>query len=157
MNLSANFTLEEFCRSTRAERGGINNVPPPETVPLAREFCENVMQPIRDRWGRTRITSGYRCPILNTLVSGDPFSQHIWTKCHVASDFQTLDAALQDVFDWIRLESGLPFDTVIFERGQIPDSEIDDCIHISYVQQPRRIAMIGLTHNRAGYTRVAVA
>jgi hypothetical protein len=152
--LSRHFTLAEFIESASAKKAGIANIPPPEVDRFASEFCERILEPIRDMWGAIVITSGYRCPTLNTLVHGVPDSDHQWTVDRIAADFKTPQAPLIKVFDWIRLESGLPFDQVIREKGS---GSGGDCIHISYRLIPRRVAMIGGTHNSSGYEKVEVA
>lgn len=157
MKLSPHFTLAEMIYSRRAAQQGISNAPPEEALPLVREFCEVILEAIRARFGPVFITSGYRGSILNALISGVPDSQHIWTADHCAVDFQVRGYTLRVVFDWIRLESGLPFDQVTLEYGKVPDSEADDCIHISFVKPPRRQALMGATNNRSGYQRMEVA
>jgi uncharacterized protein YcbK (DUF882 family) len=77
MNLSEDFTLEEFVRSDTARRRGIDNTP----TELARAnlviLCHFLLQPIRTHIGKAvRVTSGYRCPKLNQAVGGVSTSQH---------------------------------------------------------------------------------
>ncbi len=60
------------------------------------------------------------------------------------------------MFDWMRLESGLPFDKIILERGRNDEAETDDCVHVQYSSTPRRLAYIGQTHGRGKYTSVEV-
>jgi len=152
--LSTHFALSEFTRSDTARRANIVNEPPEDVVALARVFCSEILEPTRERFGSVVITSGYRCPALNALVRGVSSSDHQWTTERVAADFFTPQADLQQVFDWIRLESKLPFDQVIREHGS---GRGGDCIHISYRAVPRRVAMVGATHNQSGYERVEVA
>ncbi len=152
--LSKHFTLAEFIESATAKAHGIANIPPESVDKFASEFCERILEPIRDRFGPVRITSGYRCPELNSLVHGVADSDHQWTEERVAVDFQTPEAKLDEVFDWIRLESGLPFDQIIREHGS---GSGGDCIHISYRLIPRHIALIGGTHNSEPYQKVEVA
>ena len=155
--LSPHFTSNELIASRTAQARGIDNVPPVEALALAEDMCNIILEPVRARFGPVVITSGYRCPELNKAVGGAQSSQHVWTATQVAVDFKTPQAKLQEVFDWLRLESKLPFDQLILERGKVPDSEEDDCIHLSYVREPRRMALAGETHNRSGYTPMAVA
>ena len=152
--LSKHFKLSEFTNSAAAKKKGIVNEPLQDVFEFAQEFCEEILEPIRERFGRVTITSGYRSVALNTLVHGVPDSAHQWTAERIAADFVTPDADLTKVFDWIRLKSKLPFDQVIRENGL---GRGGDCIHISYRQGPRRIAMVGATHNQTGYQRVEVA
>lgn len=153
-NLSEHFTLPEFTRSLTAQQVNIMNYPPGEVLAFAQQFCSEILEPIRERFGRVVITSGYRCPELNALVNGVPDSDHQWTAERIAADFFTPQADLPQVFDWIRLESKLPFDQVIREHSS---GRGGDCIHISYRAVPRRMAMVGATHNQTGYQQVEVA
>jgi len=152
--LSAHFALSEFTHSVTAQQAQIANLPPEEVVAFAQQFCAEILEPIRERFGSVVITSGYRCPALNALIRGVSSSDHQWTTKRIAADFFTPQADLQQVFDWIRLESKLPFDQVIREHGS---GRGGDCIHISYRAEPRRMAMVGATHNQSGYERVEVA
>lgn len=155
--LSKYFTLEECVRSTTATAKGIANVPSDAGLAVAKLLFEQVVDPIRERWGRVRVSSGYRSPALNAEVGGAATSDHCWDEFGASADCQFLDAPEQEVFDWIRLESGLPFDQVILERGKVKDSETDDCIHISFRPIPRRQAMAGATHGKSKYEHVEVA
>ena len=152
--LSPHFALSEFTHSVTAQQAHIENIPPEVVVAFARQFCTEILEPIRERFGSVVITSGYRCPALNVLVHGVSSSDHQWTTERIAADFFTPQAVLQQVFDWIRLESKLPFDQVIREHSS---GRGGDCIHISYRADPRRMAMVGATHNQSGYERVDVA
>jgi hypothetical protein len=151
MQLSPHFKLEEFTQSPTAKKLGIKNEPSAVGVALARELCVNILEPIRAKFGAVKITSGFRCHELNTAVGGSATSDHCWDEFGVASDIQ-LKEKLQVVFDWIRLESSLPFDQCILERGKVKDSEGDDCIHISLRPTPRRMALLGPTHGQGKYT-----
>ena len=78
MQLSNNFRLSEFTRSDTAKRLGIvNECPSVEQVLNLAYLCHMVLQPLRDRFGPIRITSGYRCPELNRAVGGESNSQHM--------------------------------------------------------------------------------
>jgi len=63
MELSNNFSLDEFERSDTAKRLKIDNHVPQFAVERLRILCEKVLQPVRDHFGvPIIITSGYRCP-----------------------------------------------------------------------------------------------
>ena len=72
MKLSENFTMREFTKSTTAQRNGIDNTPQDEHLDNAIALFENVVQKVRDHFGRTVINSGYRSPELNQKVGGSP-------------------------------------------------------------------------------------
>lgn len=77
MKLSNNFKLNELIYSSTAEVNRINNYPSPVEIDNLRALCENILQPIRDKWGSPLyVNSGYRSPILNRKVGGTPTSYH---------------------------------------------------------------------------------
>ena len=77
MNITENFTLEELVYSQTAEEMGIDNTPSAEIITKLTALCEQILQPVRDKYGKSIIiTSGYRCQELNKLVKGASSSQH---------------------------------------------------------------------------------
>lgn len=89
MKLSKNFTLEELTFSITAFNNGWNNTPNPEARAALTRLAVEVLQPIRDTWGKPiRVTSGYRMPRLNASVGGSPISQHLLGQ---AADIQALN------------------------------------------------------------------
>lgn len=71
------FTIKELTHSATAQRLGIDNTPPAGAVQALHELVDNVLDPLRKAWGGPiRVNSGYRCPELNKLVGGTPYSQH---------------------------------------------------------------------------------
>ena len=78
IQLSEHFTLSEFTKSITAERLGIDNKPGYEQVLAMRRLCQEVLEPLRQHYGKPiRITSGYRCEALNRAVGGVGRSQHM--------------------------------------------------------------------------------
>lgn len=89
----------------------------PKAQDAIRKLCETLLEPLRAHFGKpVVIHSGYRCPDLNAAIGGSSTSQHPKGE---AADFHVVGVSLQEVFDWIRKESGLPFGQVILE-GKIP-------------------------------------
>ncbi len=71
------FTIKELCRSATAQRLGIDNTPPRSAVTALHELVDHVLDPLREAWGGPiHVNSGYRCPELNKVVGGTPYSQH---------------------------------------------------------------------------------
>ena len=76
--LSTNFSLEELIASKTARDKRIDNTPTPEVVANLEKLCQEVLQPIRNKYGRAiTVTSGYRCPKLNSAIGGVKNSQHM--------------------------------------------------------------------------------
>ena len=72
------FNLSELSASATAERLAIDNTPPRAACQMLTILVEQLLDPIRRRYGAPIIvTSGYRCPALNTAVGGVANSHHI--------------------------------------------------------------------------------
>ena len=107
--ISKNFSYREFEASAVADKKGICNVITSFGVrDSILSLVENVLQPLRDAWGRPlRINSGYRCEKLNAAVGGVPTSQHV--------KGEAADIAAENPAELARLavKLGLPFDQMI--------------------------------------------
>lgn len=77
MRLSKNFTYDELVYSATAERLGLDNTPNEKELDNLKRLANEVLQPIRDKWGRAIIvTSGFRSEKVNKAVGGVKTSQH---------------------------------------------------------------------------------
>ena len=77
MQITRNFSLDEFVKSETAAKYNIDNTPSQNVVNNIVSLC-GVLQKIRDRYGKPmHINSGYRCPKLNSKVGGSKTSQHM--------------------------------------------------------------------------------
>jgi zinc D-Ala-D-Ala carboxypeptidase len=127
MKLSKNFTLSEFTKSQTASRRGLNNEPTPDIIKALQTLAENVLQPVRDHYGRgVKVNSGYRSPEVNAAVGGSRTSDH----CKgFAADIEIVGVANADLAAYIRDE--LQFTQLILEfyTPGIPDS---GWVHVSY-------------------------
>lgn len=98
--LTPNFTLEELCASTTARIRRIDNTPPEAVKKNLALLARNVLQPIRDAYGfPITITSGYRCPRLNSAVGGAKTSQHMAGE---AADIKCSATSKAELFNLIR-------------------------------------------------------
>jgi len=75
--MAPNFQYKEFVYSYEAERLLIENIPNEEQWQNIEETAKVIAQPLRDRFGRIRITSGFRCPDLNDRVGSGSTSHHL--------------------------------------------------------------------------------
>ena len=128
-----------------------------QVIANARQHSNILMEPIRAKFGPVNCHDGCRPPADNAACGGAKDSQHLYLGENSALDFDALPNPYQAVFDWIRLESGLPFDQVILEFH--PGTQEPRCVHISYdgaLTTQRREAMTGDTNGTSAYTHVAV-
>jgi hypothetical protein len=108
MNLSPHFTLSEMTRTA----SGLANVPTDAEVKALTALAMTLLEPVRAKFGPVSIHSGYRGPAVNAAIGGSKTSQHMKGE---AADFHCAGARLEDIFDWVRLDSGLPFSQIILE------------------------------------------
>lgn len=134
--LSEHFSLDEMKRSGTAIRLGISNEPDTEETECLRQLCVNVLEPIRRRFGATRITSGFRCRKLNGAVGGAPDSQHM--RGEAADIHISCRETGEKIYDYVR--NNLDFDQLLFEHRM---SNGCRWLHVSYTRRRpnRRQAM----------------
>ena len=127
MNLSENFSLHEMCKSETALRMGYDNTPDDEATENLRALCENVLQKVRDHYGKgVKVNSAYRSPESNAAVGGSKTSDH----CKgMAADIEIPGVANADLAQWIM--DNLDYTQLILEfyTPGIPDS---GWVHVSY-------------------------
>jgi hypothetical protein len=121
----------------------------------AQFLCRKILEPVREKFGPVRIHDGYRNSEHNSSVGGKSASWHLFEGTHAAADFDCPSASFHEVFDWIRLESGLPFDKVILECNAADQPR---CIHVQVdtAARPRRQAFTGYTGDGKDYVQVTV-
>lgn len=108
------FTLEEFIRSSTAQRLKINNTPNDEVLRNIQYGVQMVLDPLR-RMLQTpiTITSGYRCAELNKVVGGVPNSWH--TKGNAADIRVKDEEEAKAIFQSLKTLPSV--DTVLFEHS----------------------------------------
>lgn len=126
MRLSENFSLSEYTKSQTASRKNIDNTLGDEHLESAKALFENVAQPIRDYFGPTIITSGYRSPELNEAIGGSSRSQHSKGE---AVDLEVPGVSTAAVAEWI--SNNLDYDQLILE-GYESGITNSGWIHVSY-------------------------
>ena len=123
MQLSEHFSLEELCYSDTAIRNGIDNLAPVHLHGNLSRLCA-MLEEVRKVLGKPiHINSGYRSPNLNSLVRGQPSSQHL-TGC--AADIR-IDGMKPDEVVRAIIASNIQFDQLI--------REFDSWTHISVPNQ----------------------
>lgn len=117
--LSPNFTLGEMIASDTAKKLKIDNSPTLLVIVHLEELCKNLLQPIRDAWGKPiKVTSGYRCYRLNRAVGGSPTSAH---PLGWAADIKPASGSYAEfekfVINFLKEHPEIKFDQAIRERS----------------------------------------
>lgn len=122
--MKLNFTISELLDSIVANQAGIKNIPDnKQTLDNMLILITECLQPLRNFINKPMIvTSGYRCPKLNSHpdVKGASNSQHLTGQ---ACDFVVNGLTPNQVIDMVKC-SGIEFDQCINEYNQ--------WVHISY-------------------------
>ena len=134
MRLSKNFTLHEMCYSSTALRRGIENSPSKEGIYKLTLLATGLLQPLRERLGALRVTSGYRSPLLSEAIGSSSNSQHCRYE---AVDLQFVRRGKMDnlaIYNAL-IELDLDYDQCILEFGDATeyiDPENPAWIHLSW-------------------------
>ena len=70
IQLSEHFSLREMTASGTAMQLNIDNTPDEAQTECLRNLCQQVLEPLRKRFGVIRVTSGFRSKRLNNAVGG---------------------------------------------------------------------------------------
>ncbi len=129
--LSEHFTLTEMTRSGTAIRHGWKNDPDELAIQNLTMLCQNVLEPLRRRFGVIRITSGFRSKQLNEAVGGVEFSQHRYGQ---AADIYVPNTEVgKKMFDYVRTQTD--FDQCIYEY--VPKTG-KQWLHVSFNSEGNR-------------------
>jgi zinc D-Ala-D-Ala carboxypeptidase len=132
VKLSKNFSLDELTKSQTALRMGIDNEPTPGDLYNLSQLCDNILQPVREHFGKpVTVSSGYRSVALCEAIGSSAKSQHAKGE---AADFEIMGIDNKEVAVWIR--DNLDFDQLILEfyKDGEPSS---GWIHCSYSDNNR--------------------
>jgi zinc D-Ala-D-Ala carboxypeptidase len=123
----------------------------------ATYICMTLLEPIRQHFNRPiNVHDAFRDEAHNRRVGGKTASFHLFDGGHAAADIDVggdTAPTYRQVFDWIRLESKLPFDKVILEHNAAGE---DSTVHLQIDRNnpPRRQAFVGGTGSSQQYTFV---
>lgn len=137
--------------SQTAQRKGIDNTIPEALRGNMYRLCKEVLQPIRDAWGKPIVvSSGYRCAKLNKAVGGVSTSQH--TVCsaadvHTVENTLAANGRLWDLIIDMAKAGKIKCRQIIFEYGSIKSGP--RWIHISvndnaHTKQENKVVYIGV-------------
>lgn len=127
MRLSENFTLNELTKTQTAVRNGIDNTPGPTEIENLKKLVTNVLQPIRDNYGRAVfVSSGFRSLSINSLVGGSANSDHVRG---MAADIEIPGIDNRELALWIR--DNLKFSQLILEFYVDGDPD-SGWVHVAY-------------------------
>jgi uncharacterized protein YcbK (DUF882 family) len=140
------FTIEELCASSTAKQKGIDNTPNDYVRNNLQLLINNVLNPARERLGKAiTVSSGYRCPALNSAVGGVSTSQHL---TGMAADLVAGKGAAEDMKRLFEILVGLGnFDQLIWEH---PKNSV--WIHVSYNPNGGRAQI--LDYHAGKYTNI---
>jgi hypothetical protein len=117
MRLSNNFTLDELIVTSTSG----SNIPLGIHKEKLLYTANYLLQPIRNKFGRVDVNSGYRSEAVNLAIGGSKTSQHCKGE---AADIRTPHADLWEVYLWIL--GNLNFGQCIYE-----EKGVSKWIHIS--------------------------
>ena len=95
-----NFKYRDFVKSNTALRLTIINIPNEEQWQRIEELAVFFLQPIRNRFGRIRVSSGFRSIELCEKIGSNKYSNHAKGQ---AVDFEPMESgvSLIEVMEWI--------------------------------------------------------
>ena len=117
MRLSKNFTLKELTYSATALRLGIDNEPSKEGIYKLTLLATELLQPLRERLGALRVTSGFRSFVLSEAIGSSSNSQHCRYE---AVDLQYVKRGKMDnlaIYNAL-IDLDLDYDQCILEFGK---------------------------------------
>ena len=142
--LTDNFTLPEFTKSAVALRHGIDNIPNREEKQNLLLLAKEVLQPVREHYGRiVKISSGFRCLELNRKLGSNDSSSHPKGE---ASDFEIPGFSNFELAKWI--STNLDYDQCILEFFDDSLGYLNSgWVHTSYSRTGNRREMLTIARD----------
>jgi hypothetical protein len=125
-------SLKELLFSETATRLGINNIPNDQSLFNLQTLIYEVIEPIINKFGDIKITSGYRSPELCKAIGSSITSQHC---LGMAVDCEVLGVPNKELANWV--VNNLEYDQVILEFWE-KDKINSGWVHISYNKSNNR-------------------
>lgn len=142
VQLSQHFSLKEMC----VTNSGLLNVPDTEAIVSLTRLCNNVLEPIRNHFGRpVKVNSGFRSLMVNIAAGSkaNSTSQHLFGE---AADIEIPGIRNDIIWSYI-VDELKDFDQVIAEKLSRNDGSAG-WIHVSYREgRLRRDAISWDGHN----------
>ena len=106
--ISEHISYFEATNSNTANRKGITNIPTPEILKAMTNVANACFEPLRVWYGKPiRVSSFYRCTLLNDVLGGSKTSQHVKGE---AIDLTVGDKAENKrLFEWLK-------DNVVYDQ-----------------------------------------
>jgi len=134
MQLSKNFQLIEFEKSSTAIRLDITNKAGSGEIKNLTDLCYGVLEPVRAKFDKPiTITSGYRTEALCEILKSSKTSQH--TKGQ-AADFEIAGVSNLELALWI--QGNCLFDQLILEFFNENEGVNSGWVHCSFNQDSNR-------------------
>jgi zinc D-Ala-D-Ala carboxypeptidase len=123
MPMAPNFRYKEFVRSATALRLGIRNIPNEQQWRSIERVAEHIIQPVREKFGPIRITSGFRSVELCRNVGSSSKSNHTRGE---AIDFEPVSSNVKliEIVKWIHMN--------LDYREMIAEYFPDGWVHVAY-------------------------
>ena len=133
MKLTENFSLAELTKSQTATRLGFDNKPNQNQVLALTKLCENVLQPIRNKFEMpVFISSGFRSARLSEAIGSSSKSQHCKGE---AADIEIFGLDNKILANWIN--NNIKYDQLILEFYKPSDPQ-SGWVHVSYTDDCRK-------------------
>lgn len=143
----SHFDVKELCKSSTAEANGIDNTPTPEAKKNLETLITQVLEPVRNEYGKAIIvSSGYRCVALNKKIGGVSNSQH--TTGQAADLVPSTGGSLAGIFK-AAVKVG-KYDQLIWETNGKTN-----WVHISYDSGKAKQRMQILQYKGGAYTDIS--